>query len=39
MNYLEAFSPDYAIAREHFRTESLACGYDCTAYPIAQVIL
>jgi hypothetical protein len=37
MNYLEAFSPDYAIARERFRTESLACGYDCTAYPIAQV--
>jgi hypothetical protein len=37
MNYLEAFSPDYAIARERFRTKSLACGYDCTAYPIDQV--
>lgn len=37
MKYLEAFSPDYAIARERFRVKSLACGYDCTAYPIDQV--
>jgi len=37
VNYLEAFSPDFAIARERFRVKSLACSYDCTAYPIAQV--
>lgn len=37
MNYLEAFSPDYAIARERFRAKSLACGYNCTVYPIDQV--
>ncbi len=37
MNYLEAFSPDYAIARERFRAKSLACGYDCIAYPIDRV--
>jgi len=37
MNNLEAFSPDYAIARERFRAKSLAWGFDCTAYPIDQV--
>jgi hypothetical protein len=37
VNYLEAFSPNYSIARERFRAKSLACGYDCTAYPIDRV--
>jgi len=37
VNYLEAFSPNYAIARERFRAKSLACGYDCTVYPINPV--